>query len=210
MVAGALINRGDPQAARSYLDRSLALARRLGDPATLQLALLNSGYGAICTNDLERARTEVEEALTVSTELDDPSAMVGTLHVLAWHANLCGERDRAADLLHEAVGLLPQDGRHSHHVDVITEAAVTVGQSQPAAAARLLGAADAGCESVGMRRTRPMAERVATLRQELEHSLGDTAMDGLAQGAGTSLQDAREEALAALAELTSQARVRAR
>src|SRR5262249_4576014 len=52
MVAGALVNQGRHGEARPYLDRSLALARRLDDPATLVLATVNRGFGAIAAGEL--------------------------------------------------------------------------------------------------------------------------------------------------------------
>ena len=86
-----LIDHGDHGEARTYLDRSLALARELDDVSTTVLALGNSSYGAIAAGDHARARPQLEEALELSRQLDEPPSTVSVLQLLAWEAELAGD-----------------------------------------------------------------------------------------------------------------------
>jgi predicted ATPase/DNA-binding SARP family transcriptional activator len=199
MVAGALINDGKVEAARPYLDRSLELAGRLDDPATTVIALVNSGYGTICTGDLKRARADLERALAVARKLDQLAAIVSALLPLAWQANAANEPERARALLAEALEILQEEAHHMYRVDALTEVAVTLADTEPAAAARFLGAAEAGSDVAGVRRPPPMGKRVDAVRQRLAESLGDERLaELLAEGARLDLAQAVSDAHAAL------------
>jgi len=198
MVAGALINDGDPAAARPHLERSLELARRLDDPATTVIALVNSGYGAICAGDLSRARGELEHAEQVARDLDQPAAIVSALQPLAWQANAVGEPERARMLLAEALALLEREGHHSHRVDVLAEAAITLADDDPATAATVLGAADAGAAAAGIRLSPPLTQRADDLRRQLSERLGDEFQAFLDQGLALDLAQAVRDAHTAL------------
>jgi predicted ATPase/DNA-binding SARP family transcriptional activator len=184
MVAAPLVNAGEYGAAATHLDRSLAIARELGDPTTIVLALVNSSYSAIAGGALDRARPQLEEALELCRGLDEPPSTVSVLQLLAWEASLAGEPDRARESLCEALQLLRAGGRHSQLVDVLSEAALELEQTDPQTAAKLLDAADAHPTARGV----PAIERYGPLRDRLG-SPGEPML---------SLEDAVTEALAAL------------
>jgi predicted ATPase/DNA-binding SARP family transcriptional activator len=199
MVAATWVNRGDYPRANGLLDQSLALARELDDPSTIILALGNSGYGAIAAGELARARSHLEEALELSGQLDEPPATASTLHLLAWEASLAGDHDRARRFLRETLELLSGGGRHRHVVDVLSEAALELETSDPAVAAKVLGAADASYTAHGTRRSVPAARRYEPLHGRLAELLGQKEFERLsAEGAKLTTDGGVAEALAAL------------
>lgn len=199
MVAGALINLGDYKAARSYLARSLALARRLEDVNTLVLAMVNSGYGAICAGELTGTRPLLEEALRLCREPEWPVQTVPVLHLLAWEANASGDPARARPFLYRAISLLRTGGQLAHRIDVLGEVALTLELSTPHTAARLLGATDANHAQYGIRTSAPMLNRYRPLHARLATKLGEDELTAAtAAGALLELDDALAEALAAV------------
>ena len=199
MLAATLINRGDYSRATGLLDQSLALARELDDPSTIILALGNSGYGAIAAGELSRARAHLDEALELSGQLDEPPAKASTLHLLAWEASLAGDQVRARQFLRETLELLRGGGRHRQVVDVLSEAALELEASDPPAAAKVLGAADASYAAHGTRRSVPAAKRYEPLHGRLAEVLGPEEFERLStEGAKLTPDAAVAEALAAL------------
>jgi predicted ATPase/DNA-binding SARP family transcriptional activator len=164
MVAATLIDLGDHAEARTYLDRSLALARELDDVSTTVLALGNSSYGAIAAGEHARARPQLEEALELSRQFDEPPSTVSVLQLLAWEAQLAGDDERARRFLCEALELLRGGGRESHLADVLSEAAVELEATDPQTAASLLATADSGAPARGA----PARARYDALRARLE------------------------------------------
>jgi tetratricopeptide (TPR) repeat protein len=198
MVAGTFVNRKQYDAARNYLDRSLALAEGLEDTNTIVLALGNSGYGALCAGDLGRARFLLESALQ-RRDRDRPPATAGVLHLLAWEASLSGDHERACTFLREALQILRDGGQLSHRVDVLSEAALAFETSAPLQAARFLGAAEAAFALRGVKRGIPAQERFASLHARLAADLGTSGFSSaLAEGERLDLDTAIVEALAAV------------
>ena len=183
MAAAPLINRGEYDEAAVHLDRSLAIARELGDPNTTVLALVNSSYGAVASGRLERARPELEEALELCRQLDEPPSTISVLQLLAWEASLRGERERARRMLREALELLRGGGRHSQIVDVLSEAALELESCDPQAAARIIRAADAHPTARGT----PATERYQPLHERLVEVSADEAMLTLDEAVMTAL-----------------------
>ena len=206
MIAGTLINRGDYAQATSYLERSLRVARRLEDRRTLVTALVNSGYGALCAGQLEPAREFLEEGLAVSRELDHAGSTVGALIPLAWASNDAGETERACVLLREALASLRRGGRYRYLVQVVDETAVSLEQTEPKIAGRLLGAADAGYAAEHRSRAMPAKARYEGLRARLAERIGARDLaEALDEGASLTLDEA---IVAALQALEPQSRVR--
>ena len=199
MVAGTLVNRRQYDAARTYLDRSLALAERLEDTNTIVIALVNSAYGALCTGDLGRARSQLEDALQRCRPYDRSPSTPSVLHLLAWEASLSGEPQRARTFLREALEILRTGGQLIHRVDVLGEAGLALEGSAPRTAARLIGAADAAYASHGITRGVPARERIEPIQVRLAATLGeDEFAKAATEGANEGLDEAIAAALLAL------------
>jgi tetratricopeptide (TPR) repeat protein len=100
--AGALAGHlGDGEAARDYLEDSLALRCMLGDRAGMASSLSNLGLEAWLRGQSALARTYFEESLKIRRELGDDRGVATCLGHLANSAWLNGELDEAAEL-HEA------------------------------------------------------------------------------------------------------------
>ncbi|MGZ4289772.1 MAG: BTAD domain-containing putative transcriptional regulator [Gaiellaceae bacterium] len=199
MVAGTLVNRRQYDAARTYLDRSLALAERLEDTNTIVVALVNSAYGAVCNGDLGRARSQLEDALQRCRPYDRSPSTPAVLHLLAWEASLSGEPPRVRTFVREALEILRTGGQLIHRVDVLGEAALALEGSAPRTAARLIGAADAAYASHGITRGVPARERIEPIHVRLAATLGeDEFATAATEGANEGLDEAIAEALVAL------------
>ena len=199
MVAGTLVNRRQYDAARTYLDRSLALAERLDDTNTLVIALVNSAYGAICSGDLGRARSQLEDALQRCRPYDRSPSTPAVLHLLAWEASLSGEPQRVRTFLREALEILRTGGQLIYRVDVLGETALALEGSAPRTAARLVGAADAAYASHGITRGVPTRERIDPIQERLAATLGEAEFAAAAtEGSNEGLDEAIAAALLAL------------
>ena len=199
MIAGALINLGDYDSARTYLADSLALAHTLQDTNVLVLAMVNSGYGAICAGELGEARPLLEQALTLCRQPELPVQVVPVLHLLAWEANLSGDQPRANDFIRKALTLLRTGGQLIHRIDVLGETAITLQTTAPRAAAQLLGTVETNHSQRGLQTSTPMVKRYKLLRTQLAATLDpDQLAAALAQGNQLTLDDAIDQALAAL------------
>ena len=89
---------GADEDACSLHGRSLQLARRLGDPTTIALALCGLARVAL-REDLDWARTLCEEALQTVEATDDRLGRANALHVLGVAAQMRGDLGQARDLM---------------------------------------------------------------------------------------------------------------
>jgi non-specific serine/threonine protein kinase len=89
---------GADEDACSLHGRSLHLARRLGDPTTVALALCGLARVAL-REDLDWARTLCEEALQTVHDTDDQLGRSNALHVLGVAAQMEGHLEQARDLM---------------------------------------------------------------------------------------------------------------
>jgi hypothetical protein len=85
---------GADEDACSLHGRSLQLARRLGDPTTIALALCGLARVAL-REDLDWARTLCEEALQTVEATDDRLGRANALHVLGVAAQMRGDLGHA-------------------------------------------------------------------------------------------------------------------
>jgi predicted ATPase/DNA-binding SARP family transcriptional activator len=197
MVANSLLLDGDHDLARVSLDRSLAIARRLGDRSSMVLAMVNSGYGAFCAGDLAASRALLEEALVVAVEIKHPLRIIAVLNLLAQEANTAGDHERARAAASEALELARDRGRVIDRLELLTELAHALAATDPLFAARLLGAADADYARRKIVRAAPAASRHETLQAALADALGPVELARtLDAGAASSLEEAVAEALA--------------
>jgi predicted ATPase/class 3 adenylate cyclase/Tfp pilus assembly protein PilF len=96
---------GDYAAARSWLEESLALWRRLGDNRGMAMLLNNLGWVAWHLGDYGAARALSEEALTRHRELGDSRGIALALNNLGWVATFQGDHRRACALHEESLRL---------------------------------------------------------------------------------------------------------
>ncbi len=89
---------GADEEACSLHRRSLHLARRLGDPTTVALALCGLARVAL-REDLDWARTLCEEALQTVQDTDDQTGHANALHILGVAAQMRGDLRQARDLM---------------------------------------------------------------------------------------------------------------
>jgi predicted ATPase/DNA-binding SARP family transcriptional activator len=196
MFANTLLLAGDHAGARVSLDRSLAIARRLGDRSTLVLAMVNSGYGAFCAGDFATSRSVLEEALVIAKE-HTPIRTVTVLNLLAQEANATGDHDRARAVLREALELGRDRGRVIDRLELLTEFAHALAETDPRLAARLLASADADYSRRSVVRPPPAAKRHERLDAALAGALPEPVYAReLDDGALLTLDEAIDEALA--------------
>lgn len=161
------------------------------------LAKVDTGLGrcALDLHDLAQAARQLERALQVTRRLGDKAAAAEQLDLLAHVALQDGRPDDARSLARESLALrLALDQRVDLAATLETQAALAA-RDDPAAAARLLGAADALRQQLRAPRSSPrqalMAATELALRERLDAA---TAVQERAAGAA---RDPREIAQAA-------------
>ncbi|HSC00695.1 MAG TPA: tetratricopeptide repeat protein, partial [Burkholderiaceae bacterium] len=140
----------------SHFEEALALARRTNDRARLSYTLNGLG-GRHMNSDDEAAIPLFEESLQLAREVDDDESVAITALNLARCLINRGRREEAADHLSEALQTSQRIGATravTYAVDVCAMLAAC--SADAAAAARLLGAAEAQWQRLGV--TRPPAE----------------------------------------------------
>src|SRR5262249_16981558 len=108
-----LINlQGDVSAALGVTDEGLAMARTLGDPATIGTGVFVRGGIVLRTGDLEVAQSLSEESLTVCRRngLSSPPLEYSDLHCLGLVAVEAGDSARAATFGTESRALAKRIG----------------------------------------------------------------------------------------------------
>jgi tetratricopeptide (TPR) repeat protein len=129
--------------------RSLQLARRLGDRATVALALCGLARVAL-REDLDWAQALCEEALATVEGTGDRQGRANALHVLGVAAQMRGDLARADRLAREALRIGARRGDQWLVPYVLNGlAAVAVEVGAPERAATLLGSAAAMVERQG-------------------------------------------------------------
>ena len=195
MVANTLLLDGDHAQARVRLDESLTIARLLADRSTLALAMINSGYGAFVAGDLTLARSVLEEALVIATEINQPIRIVSVQMLAAQEANAAGDHDRARSLLRDALDLVRNRGRVIDRLELLTQLAHALAETDPPFAARLLGAADGDFARRNIVRPSPAMARHHGLHASLAVALGQRELaHRLDDGALLTLDEAIDEA----------------
>ena len=109
-LGGVALARGDPELAQRLLDESIEVHRRAGERWGLGILLANAAALRLNRGELDHARRQATEGLSLGQELEDPRGTAWGLEVLASvlveagraedAARLCG----ASDVLQEMVG----------------------------------------------------------------------------------------------------------
>jgi predicted ATPase/DNA-binding CsgD family transcriptional regulator/DNA-binding XRE family transcriptional regulator len=125
-IAGNLaLSQFDDRAARALVEESLALRRRLGDPAGLLGPLSSLGYTAIQRGDDDTAQACFDEALAIQRRLDDRVGIAESLNSLANLAHGRGDLATARALYEESQAFNRDIGYRSdvveHNLGVVAQ-----------------------------------------------------------------------------------------
>jgi predicted ATPase/two-component SAPR family response regulator len=193
----------DP-AAREYSGRAAQWLRRHDDAYGLRLALLLMGMGEAAAGDLVRARTLMEEAVTIARRFGQDRELGVALQTLAFVVIATGDLDEAERLLTEALAALRRDWSYLFVGRAVDMLALTALPRDPAEAARRIGAGDALREHVGAARFQLDQARIDAAVAKLRDALGDAEYDRQhAAGAARASEMVDEIALGAGAAATT-------
>src|SRR5581483_3376418 len=179
VLSRALLGLGEKERAVELLRSALSDSRGTG--RGMSIAHLNLGYVALMDDDLDEAEASFEEAVRVARQAGDPHAEARSLAALASAAL---EQGRPHDVLRRARESIDASlGNDEVAVWAIDLAGVALAGEEPVRAARLLGAAEAARERLGI------AQTGLELRQHERGvaALGDGHADSWAAGRRLSL-----------------------
>jgi predicted ATPase/class 3 adenylate cyclase len=189
---------GDYALADALTEESLAILRDLGDAWGIARALNNLGYRAYLRGDFGRAAALLDEAVTFARAAGDRSLLAFILDSRGALAEAQGELGLAADLYREAL-VSAQEIDNPIVVAMILNAlaAVAASRGQPAGAARIMGAASALREAIGVPMTTTDDEaRIAGTVSAARELLGEVAFaTAWEEGRAQPLEQAVTEAL---------------
>jgi len=175
--------------ARSFIERAVLVARDSSEPELVARALLNFADLALREGDAREAAELAEESLEEGREDLDPRFRCPALLNLATALIRLGDRSRAVDTAREALELanLAKDSSLlAMSLETLADAEAT---RDPLLACRLLGAAGALAEQVGIELE---AETVSAVRNEVDN---DTFESAYAAGAAMAPNDVLDAAL---------------
>jgi non-specific serine/threonine protein kinase len=178
-------------------EEALDLWRDLGEPFWVALAYCDLGTLAHCQGDDRRALALLEEAVSGFRALDDPWGLGVALGDLALVTGDRGDHDRAAAMHAESLTRLRQAGSKEVLIDAVARiATLAVATGRAAAAARLLGAAEALGQALGYEFEHPEQDRYGRAAADARVALSDEALTAAwAAGRALSLEEAVAEAL---------------
>jgi tetratricopeptide (TPR) repeat protein len=104
------INLGEMEAARAYLESSLALLRAEGDATGLVRALHKLGFSLMSEGRYDEARPLYEESLAVARRVGDPQSVAAASSQLAQAATDRGEFETAASYYDESLAIYAKHG----------------------------------------------------------------------------------------------------
>jgi predicted ATPase/transcriptional regulator with XRE-family HTH domain len=180
-------DQGDLLLAIQCYEASHNLARQVGDRWSISGSLGELGMLAREQGDYDRASDFLNQCLKVRAELGDLDGVARSLMHLGHVARLQKNAAQALALCHQSLKQYAEIGHRWGPVVCFEQlAAVAVLIEQPMYSAVLLGAAEAGRETIS--EPLPMAERAAhdLIAAEARSRLGDTAFAG-AKAAGRAM-----------------------
>jgi predicted ATPase/class 3 adenylate cyclase len=201
-------DQGDLARARDCYEQSVALCRALGDRDFVACPLGNLSELALGTGDLQRAADYGEEALVIARQVHRHTVVAESLTVQALIAWREGQLSPAAAATFAKEALLEhlamKDERHySNGLDFC--AIMCASQGRAERASRLLGAAAACRERMGMQRRLgvPTAEDIEAAVAPARAALGEAAWAAAFEAGHTmTLEEAIALALEAVRDLT--------
>ncbi|HLN05071.1 MAG TPA: hypothetical protein VK217_02250, partial [Acidimicrobiales bacterium] len=190
------IAEGDHVRACSLLEEAAELATEIDDTTTLAMAHFNLGYAALSASDYVRARKEIQ---TAREHFDENADLYGTSRSLAGLGSVAlqeGHPGEAVAHLRQSLVISRTLGDQDDIVWALQLLGVAASELQREKAARLLGAAEALRETLGVSLSGTelaLHERaVASLRSALE---AETLATAWAIGRDLALAQAVEQAL---------------
>jgi non-specific serine/threonine protein kinase len=173
-LAIVLMRRGDYEAAERMLGDSLELRRAIGDEVGIVASLHNLGNTAYAQGNLVAARGRYQEALDLARRRDDAHSAANVLIDLGNVTASEGRYGAARSLYLESLSQLRELGDRAHVAFVLEGLArVEAGERRPARAARLMGAAEALRESIGVPLPPPWDREYRAVVDVVRASLGE-------------------------------------
>ena len=197
VLAIAATRRGDQDQAFAWLEESLAIGRRGGDPWLLSVALNNLGNWYMETGDYERAIELFEESLAIGEARGDLDRRARALLNLGFATADLGDVARARDFYRRGLEAATEIGLVEAQLWTLFGIAACDAQAGDApVAARLLGFAKELESRLGAAGEDHEAAVERQTRTRLAHALGPELLASeLAAGAALTLADAIDLAL---------------
>lgn len=207
MSVGSLANmavaEGDYGSAMAGYEEARALLQELGDKGRIAQVVANMGSVANIERRFELARSLGEEALALQRELGNSEAATISLHNLGRIDLRTGRLAAAAELFRDCL----ESARELEYPELIAyclqdSSEVAAADDDPDRAARLLGAADALFDELGVIRLGDEAESYDETVRALGEQLGEQSFEAArAEGRSRTNDDAVGDALELLATL---------
>lgn len=198
-LAETLAGLGEAEAGERAHAEALALAEEIGDPYLRAMTLVSLGDALHNRGDLSAARSRYEESLTLSGAFPERGDAAYAIRNLGHIARDTGDRARARVLFCESLrlNLDDRDGR-AVAACLVALAGLRLRDDAPGDAARLIAAAEAHLDALGIESLLPMDRRyhdrnLALLHQALDAEVAERYRS---EGRALSLDAAVAEALA--------------
>ncbi len=146
----SVLARGDTARARMLLAQAAAVGDAAGRPAVAGMAQFNLGWASLTTGEGDRARRELEDALARFTAEGYEYGVTRCLSALAAEALRRDAPDEARALLDESLALARSLGDPEDGVWALGLYGIALVPASPHDAARVLGAAEAAREDLGL------------------------------------------------------------
>jgi predicted ATPase/transcriptional regulator with XRE-family HTH domain len=141
---------GELRHAHALHAEGLALMRTVGDPDGIAALLANLGYGALLRGECTRAIAHCEESLALYRGLGSKLGSANVLGILGRAVLEQGDHGRAIPLLREGLALNREVGNKWYTVECLEGLAGAAAAGQPERSVRLLAAAAALCDRIGV------------------------------------------------------------
>jgi non-specific serine/threonine protein kinase len=188
---------GDYARAAELLTQAVAVCREAGDADGAHNNLVGFAWVLLAQGDVARAAVQLAECEAFFRQTQDQRRLAGMLQDLGYVRHLEGDDDAARALLREAIALQQLEQFELGFILSLERCAwMSADWHQPQRAARLLGAAEAAREPIGMLLRpgdKPLYDRhLERARADLDESVFDIAW---AEGLALTLEQAIEYAL---------------
>jgi predicted ATPase/class 3 adenylate cyclase len=191
-LANAALGLGETRQAERWLNETLPLAERVGDPWQIAFYLNNTGEIARAEGDYERARGYYERAEALYRQADALGDHARLVHTLAYLALHDGDAARAEELFHDSLAAFRKLGNKRGMAECLGGlASVAAARGDAAWGAPLLAAADAQIAAAGAAWWPADRVEVERTGRQLREALGDAAFAAAwARGRAMSLDAA--------------------
>jgi predicted ATPase/class 3 adenylate cyclase len=192
-------DRGQPGVARATFEEALRVARAINDSEQVEDCLANFGLMEACEGNFERSLSMNNEAIAIARERGDSTAARLYEHNMACTMRMTGQVEDAQRHMRNSIPHILRDNEPAMLMVLAEDyAAVLCDLGQHPRAVRLLGAAEAMRERLGVPRPgtqqADLAEPIAKTRAALTLEEWDDAYQA---GRNTTIEDALTEAHAA-------------